>query len=117
MKLSASALLLAIAAQQQKASVVQGFPTGAGSCAEGPEKFQPGSQHDGKGGGSIADGGLAVYFGTLNLDTDVGADVPPGGQAYTPVGLCTGALNLATGFNLCERCQGELVQQHCADFF
>ena len=106
MKLSAAALALTFASQQHKA---QAFPTGAGSCAEGPDKFLPGSQHDGKGGGSIADGGLAVYFGTLNLDTDVGAAVPPGGQAYTPVGLCTGNLNLATGFNLCERCQGELV--------
>jgi hypothetical protein len=84
------------------------FPTGAGSCAAGPDKFIKNSQHEGKGGGSLADGGLAVWFGNINLDTDVGAEVPPGGQGYTPVGLCTGALNFNSGFNLCERCQGEL---------
>ena len=116
MKLSAAVLAVTFVSQQHRAAVVRAFPNGAGSCAEGPDKFLPGSQHDGKGGGSIADGGLAVYFGTLNLDTDVGADVPSGGQAYSPVGLCTGDLNLATGFKLCQRCQGELVSADSIEF-
>ena len=94
MKLSVAALVLSLAAP------AAAFANGATSCAAGPT---------GTTQGSLAAGGMAVYFGNLNLETDVGMETPPGGQDYTPVGLCTGSLNLATGFNLCERCQGELV--------
>ena len=94
MKLSVAALVLSLAAP------AAAFANGATSCAAGPT---------GTTQGSLAAGGMAVYFGNLNLETDVGVETPPGGQDYTPVGLCTGSLNLATGFNLCERCQGEFT--------
>lgn len=92
MKLSIAATVISLAAP------VVAFTSGASSCAAGPSAEVQ---------GSLAAGGMAVYFGNLNLETDVGMETPPGGQPYTPVGLCTGSLNLATGFNLCERCQGE----------
>ena len=93
MKFAVASLVLSLAAP------AAAFANGATSCAAGPT---------GTTQGSLAAGGMAVYFGNLNLETDIGMETPPGGQDYTPVGLCTGTLNLATGFNLCERCQGEL---------
>mmetsp|Transcript_28095 Transcript_28095/g.62539 ORF Transcript_28095/g.62539 Transcript_28095/m.62539 type:complete len:633 (-) Transcript_28095:1481-3379(-) len=83
------------------------FPNGAGSCAAGPTKFLPTSVHDGKGGGTLADGGLKVFLG--NVDLDVGSLAGAGDmvQKFSPVGVCTGAFNPDTGFNLCENCQGD----------
>ena len=109
MKLSTAASLALICAPVLLPVKVSAFPNGAGSCGAGPTKFIPGSVHEDKSGGTLADGGLTVFLGTVDLNVGAETAETVGLQQFSPVGICTGEMNPETGFNLCENCQGEFT--------